>query len=99
PKSRGFTSAIPHPYAVTLDQLERWCKAGDRVTLEMLQKRNLAPQHLIGFKVLNTGTLTKPLTLVDAGATPAAKTAVEKAGGTFERTNVKKPVAKKAVKK
>lgn len=99
PKSRGFTSAIPHPYAVTLDQLERWCKTGDRVTLTMLQKRNLLPQHLIGYKILNTGTLTKPLTLVDAGATPGAKAAVEKAGGTFESTVVKKPVAKKTAKK
>ncbi len=102
PKSRGFTSAVPHPYAITLDQLERWCQAGEKVTLAGLQKRNLAPRNVIGFKVLNTGTLTKPLTLVGAAATPAAKAAVEKAGGKFESTapvKKTKTVVKKAAKK
>lgn len=99
PKSRGFKSIIPHPYAITLAELERWCAPGERVARAALQRRNLVPQRQIGLKVLNTGVLTKPLTLVDVSASPAARTAVEKAGGTFESTTGKKPVAKKTVKK
>ncbi len=99
PKNRGFTSAIPHAYAVTLEQLERWCAAGERVTLEALQKRNLVPRRLIGLKVLNTGSLTKPLILVDVSATPGAKAAIEKAGGTFETSVPKQSVVKTSAKK
>jgi large subunit ribosomal protein L15 len=98
PKNRGFKSAIPHAYAITLQQLERWCQAGERVTLAALQKRNLVPADAIGIKILNTGTLTKKVTLIGMTASAAAKAAVEKAGGAFE-TDPKAPLAKKSVKK
>jgi large subunit ribosomal protein L15 len=84
PKSRGFHSNIPHPEAVTLAQLERWCKAGERVTLASLQKAHRVPATAIGVKVVATGALTKALTLVDMTASVAARAAVEKAGGKFE---------------
>lgn len=100
PKNRGFKSAIAHPHAVTLAQLERWYKGGERVTLAELQKRNLVPATATGLKVLNTGTLSKKLTLVGAVASAEAKKAVEAAGGAFEALEKKvAKVAKKVGKK
>lgn len=84
PKNRGFNSSIAHPHTVTLVQLDRWFKEGDRVTLEALQKRNLVPATSLGLKVVTTGALTKKLVLVDVLASASAKAAVEKAGGTLE---------------
>jgi large subunit ribosomal protein L15 len=98
PKTRGFNSQIAHSFTITLEQLERWFKGGERVTLQLLQSKNLAPQNIIGIKVLNTGKLTKALTLVDFTATPNAHTAIEKAGGKFE-TTAKKPAKAKTDKK
>ena len=98
PKNRGFQSGIAHPEAVTLAQLERWCKNGDRVTLADLQKRNLVPANAPGVKILNTGSLTKKLTLVAFTASAEARKAVEKAGGTFEKAVVQKK-SKKIEKK
>jgi large subunit ribosomal protein L15 len=100
PKNRGFNSGIAHATAVTLDQLERWFKGGERVTLAELVKRNLVPANAIGFKILNTGKLTKKLTLIEATASAEAKKAVEAAGGAFESVAKKaKKVAKKVTKK
>lgn len=100
PKNRGFKSSIAHPHAVTLAQLERWFKAGDRVTTADLQKRNLIPVNAIGIKILNTGTLSKKLTLVGATASAEARKAVEQAGGVFEAAAKKAAkVAKKVAKK
>lgn len=84
PKNRGFHSGIAHPVAVTLTQLERWCQAGERVTLAALQRRNLVPAGAIGVKVVSTGTLSKKLILIGMTASKTAKEAVEKAGGSFE---------------
>ncbi len=98
PKNRGFQSGIAHPEAVTLAQLERWCKNGERVEVKNLQKRNLIAANAIGVKVLNTGALTKKLTLVGFTASAEARKAVEKAGGTFEAVaskKSKKPVVTK----
>lgn len=86
PKNRGFKSSIPHPESVTLAQLERWCAAGARVTLASLQKARRVPASAIGVKVVASGTLSKALTLVDMTASAAARAAVEKAGGQFEKT-------------
>lgn len=100
PKNRGFKSSIVHPHAVTLAQLERWFKGGERVTVAELQKRNLIPADVASIKILNTGTLSKKLTLIGATASAEAKKAVEKAGGAFEAVEKKvAKVAKKVAKK
>lgn len=99
PKNRGFHSGIKHATAVTLDQLELWFKGGERVTVAELVKRNLVPAEAIGYKVLNTGKLTKKLILVDGLSSAEAKKAVEAAGGSFEMTATKKKAAKKVDKK
>jgi len=84
PKNRGFKSGMPHPHAVTLEQLERWCKAGERVTVAALQKAHRVPASAVGVKVVATGVLSKALTLVDMTASAGARAAIEKAGGTLE---------------
>ena len=84
PKSRGFTSGIPHPEAITLAQLDRWCTAGSRVTVASLKKAQRIPATAVGVKVIATGTLGKALTLVGFTASTAARAAVEKAGGKME---------------
>jgi large subunit ribosomal protein L15 len=99
PKNRGFKSGIAHPHAVTLAQLERWFKAGERVTIEELRKRNLVPAESLSIKILNTGALSKKLTLVGASASAEAKKAVEKVGGVFEALPKKVKKAKEVAKK
>lgn len=100
PKNRGFHSGMPHPHAVTLEQLERWCKASERVTVPALKNAHRVPASAIGVKVVATGTLTKALTLVDMTASAGARAAVEKAGGKFETVAVpKKKAAPKSKKR
>jgi large subunit ribosomal protein L15 len=100
PKNRGFKSGIPHAHAVTLEQLDRWCTAGERVTVAGLQKAHRVPASAIGVKVVSTGTLSKALTLVDMTASAGARALVEKAGGKFEtgKAAVKKSRATKTKK-
>jgi len=81
PKNRGFVSSIPHPQAVTLAQLDRWCTAGERVTMESLKRAQRVPANAVGVKVVATGALTKALTLEGFTASAAARAAVEKVGG------------------
>jgi large subunit ribosomal protein L15 len=101
PKTRGFKSGIRHPETVTLAQLDRWFQKGARVDVKTLRGRNLIAKNAVGAKVVQTGAITKPLTIVDLLASPGAKAAVEKAGGSFASAKpaAKKPLAKKAPKK
>jgi large subunit ribosomal protein L15 len=97
PKTRGFKSGRIHPQTVTLDQLERWFASGAHVSARALKARGLIPPNAPGAKVVHTGKVSKALTIVDLKATPGARAAIEKAGGSFAPAG--KPLAKKAGKK
>lgn len=97
PKNRGFVSGIMHPVAVTVEQIDRWSVQGARVSVKSLKAENLIPADAVGVKIVNTGTITKPVTIVGLLATSGARAAIEKAGGSFE-TPEAPPKAKKQSK-
>ena len=84
---RGFTNIFRLDYSeVNLDRLQKAVDAGKldaKATIngEALVKAGVLSTVLDGVRLLGRGTLTAKLTLEVAGATEAAKAAVEKAGG------------------
>jgi large subunit ribosomal protein L15 len=94
PKNRGFQSHLPHPTAITLTQLDAAMKVPGKVTLKDLQKKRVVARTATGVKLLNSGKLTKALTLVDVSASVKAREAVIAAGGSFESTKKEKRKAK-----
>ncbi len=82
PKLGGFTSLHVHPATVLLARLERHMKAGETVTLKLLKQRALVPADATAAKVVQTGTISKALT-IGAGVTcsSGARAAIERAGG------------------
>ncbi len=71
---------------VNLSALEAAFTAGDAVTPETLYQKGLVKARggkVAYVKVLGTGSLTKALTLSDVLASPAAKAAIEAAGGSL----------------
>ncbi len=85
---RGFNNIFRLDYSeVNLDRLQQAVDAGKldiKATIngEALVKAGVLSTVLDGVRLLGRGTLTAKLTLEVAGATEAAKAAVEKAGGT-----------------
>ena len=84
---RGFTNIFRLDYSeVNLGRLQQAVDAGKldiKATIngEALVKAGVLSTVLDGVRLLGRGTLTAKLTLEVAGATEAAKAAVEKAGG------------------
>ncbi|MBD3251779.1 50S ribosomal protein L15 [Candidatus Uhrbacteria bacterium] len=102
PKKRGFNSGRIHPSTITLSQLDRWFENGTEVTVKKLKAQNLIPSNVPTAKVVNTGKLTKALTLVGLLATPKAADAIQAAGGTLQeaaKKEVKKSAKQKVAKK
>jgi large subunit ribosomal protein L15 len=97
PKTRGFKSGRIHTQTVTLDQLERWFASGAEVSVRALKSRKLIPSNVPGARIVNSGKVSKAFTVVDLKATPGAREAIEKTGGSFAPAG--KPLAKKATKK
>jgi large subunit ribosomal protein L15 len=83
PKNRGFKTQTPHPETITLDQIEKWFDAGAVVDSALLKKSGHISNKANGAKIVNSGKLTKAIKLVGIKATPSAKTAIEKAGGSL----------------
>ncbi len=85
---RGFNNIFRLDYSeVNLDRLQQAVDAGKldikgTINGEVLVKAGLLSTVKDGVRLLGRGTLTAKLTLEVAGATEAAKAAVEKAGGT-----------------
>lgn len=98
PKARGFTSTTKHPEAVTLAQLDRWFSSAATVDVAGLKHSNLVSRDAIGVRIVHTGSLTKALKLVGFSATPNARIAIEKAGGSLVE-DVQKKKANVAPKK
>jgi large subunit ribosomal protein L15 len=71
---------------INLSALEAAFTAGDTVTPATLFKKGLAPTRagkIRSVKLLGTGTLTKSLSVSGVLASDAAKSAIEKAGGSL----------------
>ncbi len=84
PKQRGFKSRRVPFENVTLADLERFFKDGDKVTEKKLQSLGLVKKTKAGVKILANGTLRKKLTVVVHAASQKAKEAIEAAGGQVE---------------
>jgi len=84
---RGFTNIFRIDYSeVNLDRLQQAVDSGKldikaTITAEALVKSGVLSTAKEGVRLLGRGTLTAKLTIEVAGATEAAKAAVEKAGG------------------
>lgn len=102
PKMRGFKSGRIHPATITLTQLDRWFDSGSEVRVKTLKAQNRIPMNVPTAKIVNTGKITKKLTLIDLLATKTAKAAILKAGGKvtdMPKKKKKKRPAKKLAKK
>jgi len=84
---RGFTHIKDHTWApVNVGTLSCFDE-GTEVTLELLRKTGLAKGRIDGVKILGAGTLEKKLTVKAQAFSEAARTKIEKAGGTCEVTS------------
>lgn len=90
PKSRGFTSTFPTVYAIPAERVMAKFQDGDRIDLDALKAKSLVPKSAVLAKIIGGGEIDKKLTFKDIKATASVKAAVEKAGGAFEMTPVKK---------
>ncbi len=99
PKKRGFKAIFPVTnQVVSIGQLDR-LKDGATIDNEALAKAGFIKKADERVKLLSGGELTKKLTVKVQAASAAAKSAVEKAGGTFELTELPKVASKKATRK
>jgi large subunit ribosomal protein L15 len=86
PKLRGyaFKSFVPKAVPVSLDQVEKHFKPGERVEPATLVAKGLVEKIDGNFprvKILGGGEITKKVIITDCEISGSAKAAVEKAGG------------------
>ena len=84
PKLGGFTSLSTKPTEVMLSDLDKKFSAGAVVNLQSLKENGLIHDAAKATKILNTGELTKALTIEGVACTKGAKEKIEKAGGTMK---------------
>lgn len=82
PVKKGFRNINHKEYAiVNLDDLEKFFKAGETVTPELVVERGVMSDLKDGLKVLAFGTLNHKLTVQAHKFSKTAQAAIEKAGG------------------
>lgn len=82
PVKKGFRNVNHKEFAIiNLDDLEKFFKAGDKVTPESIKEAGLVGSLKDGLKVLAFGELTKKLTVSAHKFSKNAAAAIEKAGG------------------
>lgn len=82
PVKKGFRNINHKEYAiVNLDDLEKFFKAGETVTPELVVERGVMSDLKDGLKVLAFGTLSHKLTVQAHKFSKTAQAAIEKAGG------------------
>lgn len=81
PKLRGFKALTGKPAEVYLSDLESHFASGDTVTIDSLKEKNLIGESVRFAKVVQTGELTKKLTLSGLTATKGALAKITAAGG------------------
>jgi large subunit ribosomal protein L15 len=84
PKRRGFTAYAPKEYVtINLTQIEKLAKEGVKtIDYAVLYERRMIREKGKLLKVLASGTLTESVTITADAYSAAAKSAIEKAGGT-----------------
>ena len=83
PKLHGFRSLKTKAEEVFTGQLDAF--AGKTVDTFTLAEAKLISSPFVRVKLLNKGDVTKKVTVKLQGASESAATAVQKAGGTFEK--------------
>jgi large subunit ribosomal protein L15 len=96
PKLRGFNSRYMKAATVDLKALSDACVSGERIDIKALKAKDLIHPTTMSVKIVGNEGIDKPLKFMNIMASAAATAAIEKAGGKFERSNIKK--TKKAVK-
>lgn len=98
PKLPGFTSHRPKVENVYTGQLDNFAgKTADNASLAMA---GITSSPYVKVKLIAKGEVTKKVTVKLQGASESAVTAVQKAGGTFEKVaQVKRPGKEKTEKK
>jgi large subunit ribosomal protein L15 len=81
PKLPGFKSLKQKAVAVTTGTLDVVCKNGDIVSPGSLVAREVISSAKFGVKIINTGAITKKITIKGCKISAGAKEAIEKAGG------------------
>lgn len=82
PVKKGFRNINHKEYAiVNLDDLEKFFKAGETVTPELVVERGVMSDLKDGLKVLAFGEISKKLTVHAHKFSKTASAAIEKAGG------------------
>lgn len=81
PKLRGFKSLNVKPVEVLLSDLEKSFGVGETVTLKSLAEKGIISKNALAAKILNTGELTKKLTIEGIKLTKSAVEKVKAAGG------------------
>jgi len=98
---RGFNNIFAKDFSeVNLKSIQKAIDgkkidAGKQITEELIRKAGLAHKSRDGIRLLSDGELKVKIDIVVAGASAAAKAAVEKAGGSVTTTFVKKVYANK----
>jgi len=100
PKLPGFRSHRPKAETVYTGQLEQF--GGKTVDAKLLAEAGLISNPYVRVKLISKGELTKKVSVKLAAASTSALAAVQKAGGSFEKTarlsrdkTPKKPDSKK----
>ena len=87
PMRRGFTNIFKTYYSlVKLDTLDRF-DADEVVTPELLVERGYLRNLNLPVKIVGSGELTKPLTVVAHKFTRSARAAIEAANGSAQEVN------------
>lgn len=86
PKARGFKSLRTPAQVVYLDTLNNF--EGTTVDNAALFEQGFVSTPFHTVKVITRGELSKALTVKVAGASKSSQEAIEKAGGSFEKTAV-----------
>ncbi len=93
---RGFNNIFANDFSeVNLNRIQKAIDnkkldAGVKITEDVLRKAGLAHKSKDGVRLLAKGAITAKIDIEVAGASAAAKEAVEKAGGSVTTTFVKK---------
>jgi large subunit ribosomal protein L15 len=82
PKMRGFQSRYAKDAVVTVAQLNRMTD-GAKVDMLSLKKAGIVNRSAGTVKIIQGGVLTKKVTVKGLPVSAGAKTAIEKAGGTY----------------
>ncbi|MFC1632900.1 50S ribosomal protein L15 [Patescibacteria group bacterium] len=99
PKKRGFTSRRYVFSEITLADLEKHFKKGDKVDRKTLRSAGLVKDPKKPIKILAQGELKKELSLIVHGASAKAQEAIKKAGGDIRVIPVRPSRGKKNERK